>query len=334
MIEGESGLLAICPPWNMPKYEPSKRRVTWPNGAIATSYSADEPDRLRGPQHDAAWCDELAAWRYAEAWDNLQLGLRLGDDPRAVVTTTPKRVKLYRDLLAKPTTVVTRGTTYENIQNLAAAFAEQIITQYEGTRLGRQEIYADLLEDSEGALWSRAKLEELRVREAPQFVRVVVAIDPAITSGEESNETGIIVAGLGYNGHGYIIEDQTCRTSPDGWGRRAVDAYHRHQADRIVAEVNQGGDMVEHVIRTVDATVSYRKVHATRGKYTRAEPIAALYEQGRVHHVGYFAHLEDQMCSWEPGDESPDRLDAAVWALTELMLGSGGVRIRQKPAGL
>lgn len=264
----------------------------------------------------------------------LSLGLRLGSDPRAVVTTTPKPVKMLKTLLVDPTTAVTRGSTYDNLANLAQAFATEIIKRYEGTRLGRQELYAELLEDAEGALWNRDMLERLRVREGPQFVRVVVAIDPATTSGEESNETGMIVAGLGYDGHGYVIEDLTCRASPDGWGRRAVDAYHRYRADRIIAEVNQGGDMVEHVIRTVDPTASYRKVHATRGKLTRAEPIAALYEQGRVHHVGCFAHLEDQMCSWEPGDESPDRLDAIVWALTELMLGSGGVRIRQKPAGL
>lgn len=333
MVEGESGILAIAPPWFVPKYEPSNRRVVWPNGAIATTFSADEPDRLRGPQHDAAWCDELAAWRYKEAWDNMLLGLRLGVDPRVVVTTTPKNTPLYRSVLKRPTTVVTRGTTYENIANLAPGFAEDIITQYEGTRLGRQELYAELLDDAEGALWNRQMLEALRVQEAPQLVRVVVAVDPAVTAGAESSETGIIVAGLGTDWHGYVLDDRTVRASPDGWGRRAVDAYHEWGADRVVAEVNQGGDMVEHVIRTVDATVSYKAVRASRGKQTRAEPISALYEQGRVHHVGYFAHLEDQMCSWEPGLESPDRMDALVWAITELMLDAGGLRIKRKPAG-
>lgn len=334
MIEGESGLLAIAPSWCRPQYEPSKRRVTWPNGAMAVAFSADEPDRLRGPQHDAAWCDELCSWRYPEAWDMLSLGLRLGNDPRAVVTTTPKPIKILKTLLADPTTAVTRGSTYDNLANLARAFATEIIKRYEGTRLGRQELYADILEDVEGALWTRAMIEPLRVSVLPPLIRVVVAIDPATTDSEESDETGIVIAGLGRDGHGYVIEDATIKASPDGWGRRAVDAYHRHQADRIIGEANNGGDMVEYVIRTVDADVSYRKVHASRGKQTRAEPIAALYEQGRVHHLGALGQLEDQMCTWVPGARSPDRMDAMVWALTELMLGSSGVRVTRKPAGL
>lgn len=324
MVEGESGILAIAPPWNRPVYEPSKRRLTWPNGAIATTYSADEPDRLRGPQHDAAWADELAAWRYPDAWDMLMFGLRLGKDPRVIVTTTPKPVKVIRDLVEDPTTVVTRGSTYENIANLAPAFVEQIIAKYEGTRLGRQELYAEILDDVPGALWSRAVIDGLRVKEALELRRIVVAIDPAVTSEEGSDETGIIVAGVGYDGHGYVLKDLACRASPNDWARRAVEAYYRYEADAIIGEVNNGGDLVETVIRTVDRNVPFKAVRASRGKAVRAEPVAALYEQGRVHHVGTFDVLEDQLCAITPdgyqGAGSPDRADALVWALTELML--------------
>jgi len=324
MVEGESGILSISPPWFRPVYEPSKRRLTWPNGAIATLYSADEPDLLRGPQHDAAWADELAAWRRPEAWDNLMFGLRLGPDPRVVVTTTPRPVKLIRDLLKDPTTVVTRGSTYENAANLAPAFLEQIISRYEGTRLGRQELYGEVLDDVPGALWQRKRIDELRVSEAPELVRVVVAIDPAVTNEEGSDETGIVVAGRGVDGHAYVLADKSCRMSPDGWARRAVKAFYDHEADRIIGEVNNGGDLVETVIRTVDPKVPYKAVRASRGKSVRAEPVAALYEQGKVHHVGTFDHLEDQLCQITPdgyqGSGSPDRADALVWALTELML--------------
>ncbi|ADU50161.1 hypothetical protein Tmar_0036 [Thermaerobacter marianensis DSM 12885] len=324
MVEGESGILSISPPWFRPVYEPSKRRLTWPNGAIATLYSADEPDLLRGPQHDAAWADELAAWRRPEAWDNLMFGLRLGPDPRVVVTTTPRPVKLIRDLLNDPTCVVTRGSTYENAANLAPAFLEQIISRYEGTRLGRQELYGEVLDDVPGALWQRKRIDELRVREAPELVRVVVAIDPAVTSEEGSDETGIVVAGRGVDGDAYVLADRSCRMSPDGWARRAVKAYYDFDGDRIVGEVNNGGDLVETVIRTVDPKVPYKAVRASRGKAVRAEPVAALYEQGKVHHVGTFDHLEDQLCQITPdgyqGAGSPDRADALVWALTELML--------------
>ncbi|PZN08384.1 MAG: ATP-binding protein [Bacillota bacterium] len=324
MVEGESGILSISPPWFRPVYEPSKRRLTWPNGAIATLYSADEPDLLRGPQHDAAWADELAAWRRPEAWDNLMFGLRLGPDPRVVVTTTPRPVKIIRDLLQDPTCVVTRGSTYENAANLAPAFLEQIISRYEGTRLGRQELYGEVLDDVPGALWQRKRIDELRVREAPELVRVVVAIDPAVTSEEGSDETGIVVAGRGVDGHAYVLADRSCRMSPDGWARRAVKAYYDFDGDRIVGEVNNGGDLVETVIRTVDPKVPYKAVRASRGKAVRAEPVAALYEQGKVHHVGTFEHLEDQLCQITPdgyqGAGSPDRADALVWALTELML--------------
>ena len=332
MIEGESGILAISPPGRMPLYEPSKRRLIWPNGAVAMAYSGDEPDQLRGPQHDAAWADEPAKWKYpVEAWDTLEFGLRLGASPRVVATTTPRPIKLIRDLIADPMTVVTRGSTFDNVAHLAPSFVDRMKEKYEGTRLGRQELHAEVLDDVPGALWQRQILDRDRRTRVPELERVVVAIDPATTSGEDSDETGIIIAGKAADGHAYVVDDLTCRISPDAWARRAISAYHRHRADRIVAEVNNGGDMVERVIRTVDRNVSYKAVRASRGKTVRAEPIAALYEQGRVHHVGLFAALEDQMCSFTPDqyEGSPDRVDALVWCLTELMLGGGEPRIRR-----
>lgn len=327
IVEGDSGILRVCPDHFRPIFEPSKRRLTWPNGAIATTYSADEPERLRGPQHDAAVCDEIAAWRYPDAWDMLMFGLRLGRHPRAVVATTPKPVRLVRDLVKREgeDVIVTRGSTYENRSNLAAAFFDKIIRQYEGTRLGRQELLAELLEDVPGALWQRLLLDELRAREAPSLTRIVVAIDPATSTTEKSDETGIVVAGLGDDGHGYVLEDLSGHYSPVEWAKRAIAAYHTYKADRIVAEVNQGGDMVEATLRSVDDSVPYRAVHASRGKAIRAEPISALYEQRRVHHVGTFATLEDQMCAMTIDFDrkkmgySPDRVDALVWCLTELM---------------
>lgn len=322
MVEGQSGLLAISPPWNRPEYEPSKRRVTWANGATATVFSAEEPDRLRGPQCEAMWCDEPASWRYPETWDMALMGMRLGQHPRAVVTGTPKPVKLIKSLLKDPQCMVTRGSTYDNIENLAPTFKAQILSRYEGTRLGRQELHAEILEDAEGALWHRDNLEATRVTQPSALTRIVVAVDPAISSNAESNETGIVVCGLGADGQGYVLDDVTIKASPDGWARQAVSAYNRFKADRIVYENNQGGEMVEHTIRTVDGNVPLKAVHASRGKQTRAEPVAALYEQGRIHHVGVFAELEDQLCSWVPGETSPDRLDALVWGFTELLLGN------------
>jgi phage terminase large subunit-like protein len=337
VVEGESGIVAVCPPWNRPLYEPSKRRLSWRNGAIASLYSADEPDRLRGPQHDAAWTDELAAWRYPEAWDQLMFGLRLGADPRVIVTTTPRPTPLIRELIALPTTVVTRGTTYENRAHLAGAFYDSIVRQYEGTRLGQQELLAELLDDNPGAIFRRDDIEKGRVREHPPLLRIVVAIDPAVSSGESSNETGIVVVGLGVDGHGYVLADHSGRFSPYEWARKAVDAYHTHQADRIIAERNQGGALVESNLRTLDPRIPYKGVVATRGKTIRAEPVAGLYEQGRVHHVGCFPKLEDQMCAWDPSavasrsrresvlssqsrSVSPDRMDALVWGMTELLI--------------
>lgn len=327
MVEGESGLLAVCPPWNRPTYEPSKRRVTWPSGAIATLYSADEPDRLRGPQHDGAWGDEPAAWRYAEAYDQLMFGLRLGDRPRAIFTTTPRPIALVRDLIADPTCVVTRGSTFDNRANLAEAFFSQIVNKYEGTRLGRQELHAEVLDDVSGALWTRAMVSAAFAQQAPKFRRVVIAVDPAVTSGDSSDETGIVAAGLGVDGLAYIVRDASGRYSPNEWAKRAVDLYYALGADRLVAEVNNGGDLVQQTIRTVDRAVSFRAVHASRGKHVRAEPIAALYEQGKVKHVGGFSVMEDQMCAFTTegyvGAGSPDRADAAVWALSDLMLARG-----------
>ena len=323
MIEGESGILAICPDGERPLYVPSKRRLEWPNGATSLIFTADEPDRLRGKQHERLWADEIAAWKYAqEAWDQAMFGLRLGADPRCIATTTPKPVALVRSLIVDPECVVTRGSTYENRGNLAPAFFRQIITKYEGTRLGRQELNAELLDDVPGALWQRKLLYDTRVTEAPTLRRIVVGVDPSVTSGETSAETGIIVAGLGVNGHGYVLDDRSRRDTPQGWATAAVTAYHAHKADRLVAEVNNGGEMVSLIVKTIDPRVAYKAVHAQKGKAARAEPIAALYEQGRVHHVGTFDETEDQLCSYTPGAESPDRLDALVWALTELMLGT------------
>lgn len=321
MIEGESGLLSVYPPAERPAYEPSKRRLTFHNGAIATAYSADEPDRLRGPNHDLAWCDELAAWRYADAWDMLVFGLRIGQHPRCLVTTTPRPTRIIRSLVERADVHLTRGSTFENRQNLAESFFVEIVSRYEGTRLGRQELHAEVLDDVEGALWSRDMVELGRVSTLPDLSRIVVAIDPATTAGEDSAETGIVAAGIDDNGHTYILEDRSRRGSPHDWASDAVATYHRLRADRIVAEANQGGDMIRHTIDTIERNIPVRLVHASRGKRIRAEPVVALYEQGRVHHVGSFPDLEDQMCSWVPDvSPSPDRVDALVWALTELAI--------------
>jgi phage terminase large subunit-like protein len=323
MVEGESGIMATARPTFRPVYEPSKRRVTWPNGAIATTYSADEPDRLRGPQHDGGWADELAAWRRPEAWDMFLFGLRLGPDPRSVVTTTPRPTKIVKELLASPTTHPTRGATYDNLANLAPAFAEQIIRKYEGTRLGRQELYAEILTDVPGALWTYAMLEDRKP--APDLTRCVVGVDPSGGSDPENDEQGIIVGGKGTDGHGYVVADRSCKLSPDGWGRRAVQAYVDFSADAIVVERNFGGDMakavVESAARAMGVTVKVVMVTASRGKALRAQPVAALYEQGLMHHCDVFDVLEEQMATWTPeSGTSPDRLDALVWTLTETML--------------
>ena len=327
LLEGPAGILSIAPPHARPVYQPSLRKVTWPNGAQALLFSSDEPDRLRGPQCDTLWIDELCAMRTAQdVMDMAYMGLRLGRDPRALVTTTPRPIKCFKDLLARDgqDVVVTRSSSYANRDNLAPQFFQQIISKYEGTRLGRQEIEAELLTDVPGALWRLERIEELRARRAPEpLERVVVAIDPAVTFGPDSDETGIVVVGLGPDGAGYVLDDASGRFPPEEWARRAVQLYRHHCADRIVAEVNQGGDLVEKTLRSVDPAIPFRAVHASRGKLTRAEPVSALYEQGRVHHVGVFGPLEDQLTSYDGsrGGSSPDRLDALCWAIHELMLG-------------
>lgn len=333
MVEGTSGILSVS--WErdkdnkgaligLPSYEPSKRRLTWGNGALATLFSAEEPERLRGPQHDAIWADELAAWKDAQdAWDMAMFGLRLGEDPRVMVSTTPKPIPLLRALLKDKTTVTTRAATYANKANLAGAFLTQIVSKYEGTRLGRQELSGELLEEAEGALWNRAMIEAARLQgKLPQMKRIVVAVDPAVTAKAESNLTGIVAAGLGVDDRGYILADASDRYSPGDWARKALALFDGLKADRIVAEGNQGGEMVRHTIHTERKNAPVTIVHASRGKQARAEPIAALYEQGRISHASPFAELEDQMCTWEPlgDDPSPDRIDAMVWAMTELMI--------------
>ena len=321
MVEGESGLLRIFPPGERPRYEPSKRRITFKNGARATTYSADEPDRLRGPNHDCAWTDEIAAWRYPEAWDQLIFGLRIGEDPRLVATTTPRPTRLIRTLVEREDVIVTRGSTYENQMNLAPTFLAEVQSRYEGTRLGRQELYAEILDDVEGALWTREMIEQSRVNNLPDLTRIVIGVDPATTSRESSAETGIVAVGVDANVIAYVLDDRSLKGSPVEWANAAIALYHRSSADRIVVEANQGGDMVRHTLQTVESQIPIKTVHATRGKRTRAEPISALYEQGKVKHVGAFPTLEDQMCSWTPESDSPDRLDALVWGLTELMIG-------------
>lgn len=324
MIEGESGLLSVCPEWEMPVYEPSKRRLTFPNGAIATVYSGYKPDQLRGPQHDAFWADELAAWQYLqETWDMLMFGLRLGN-PRGIITTTPRPLPLIKELIKSKNVIVTRGSTYENRENLADAFFNAIIGKYEGTRLGRQELNAEILDDNPNALWNRKNIEANRVTKAPDLKRIVIGVDPNASNTEKSDEIGIIAAGIDNDGIGYILEDLSMLGSPKEWGTTAITGYYKYKADRIVAEINQGGNMVEFVLRSIDKNIPYKGVHASKGKYTRAEPISALYEQNKVKHVGTFPKLEDEMCEWEPGMDSPNRMDALVWALTELMLKDTG----------
>jgi phage terminase large subunit-like protein len=327
LLEGPAGILSIAAPHMRPVYQPSLRKLVWPSGAQGLLFSSDEPDRLRGPQCDTCWVDELCAMRQAqEVLDNMYFGLRVGKDPRCLITTTPRPLTCFKALLARDgqDVIVTRSSSFANRDNLAPAFFSQITAKYAGTRLGRQELEAELLTDTPGALWHLERIEELRVRVAPQpLERVVVAIDPATTHGPDSDETGILVVGLGADGCGYVLDDLSGRFPPEEWARKAIGAYRTYSADRIVAEVNNGGAMVESTLRSVDPTIPYTAVHASRGKLTRAEPVSALYEQGRVHHVGIFGPLEDQLSSYDGSRSgvSPDRLDALVWGLTALMLG-------------
>jgi phage terminase large subunit-like protein len=327
IVEGESGILASSPPWARPTYEPSKRRLTWPSGAIATTYSGDEPDQLRGPQHDAALCDELAKWKYPQdAWDNLQMGLRLGQRPLAAVTTTPRPLPIIKAIAADPQTVVTRGSTYDNAANLPQSTLDYLKRKYEGSRLGRQELYAEILDDAPGALWKREQIDADRVTEIPGLQRTIVSVDPSATGGENSDECGIVAAALGEDGAGYLLEDRSVRAMPDEWAKEAVALYHKLGANLIVAEANQGGEMVRQVLKAVDRNVPVKLVHASKSKQARAEPISVMAEQHRIHHVGNFGALEDELCQWVPGtgQASPNRLDAYVWAFTDLMIDGKG----------
>jgi len=322
--EGESGIVRVLQEYGTLKdYNRSIGEIFLTNGSRIKLFSGEEPDRFRGPQFHGGWFDELAAFKYPDAWDQYQFGLRLGEFPQTIVTTTPRPTKLIKDLITRDGVRVQRGSTFDNAKNLAASALAELKLRYENTRLGRQELYGEILDNVEGALWTREMIETARVDTAPPLVRVVVAIDPAVTSAATSDETGIVAAGIGNNGDYYILDDKSLRASPDAWARQAVMLYHEYKADKIIAETNNGGDMVIMLLKQVDASVPTKKVTATRGKQLRAEPISSLYEQGRVHHVGYFADLEVQMCEWTPlSNESPDRLDALVWALTEL--NSGG----------
>ncbi len=331
MVFGESGILACSPPDRRPHWEATRRRLVWPNGAVATCYSAQEPESLRGPQFDAAWADELGKWKKsAEVWDMLQFALRLGDDPRAVVTTTPRAQGVLRALLANPSTVLTQAPTEANRAFLAPSFLTEVEARYGGTRLGRQELEGALLEDAEGTLFPQSLIDGCRIAAAPAFSRVVVAVDPAVSGHAGSDLCGIVVVGAMTEGpvtdwRAVVLEDASLRAaSPSDWANAAIAAMRRHKADRLVAEVNQGGNLVASVLRHVDPLVAVRAVHATRGKVARAEPVAALYEQGRVKHLRGLASLEEQMAQMTAqgyaGTGSPDRVDALVWALTDLIL--------------
>lgn len=319
MVEGPAGVLACAREDERPIYEPSKRQLTWPNGAIAKLYSAEEPDRLRGPQHDTAWCDELASWKNLRAtWDMLQFGMRLGT-PRQLITTTPRPVGVIRELVADPTCVVVRGSTFDNASNLAPDFLAQLRKKYEGTRLGRQELFAEILDDTPGALWTRAMVGD--PMDAPELRRVVVAVDPSVAADGGGDECGIVVAGVDYEGALWVLRDGSGNMSPSTWAARAAALCDEHQADAIVAEANNGGALVETTLRAAGVRGRIKLVHAARGKRARAEPVSALYEQGRAHHVAGLARLEDELCTWSAssGDPSPNRLDALVWAAFDLI---------------
>ncbi|HUX78615.1 MAG TPA: terminase family protein [Alphaproteobacteria bacterium] len=324
MVEGDSGLLSVHPPAEKPLYEPANRQLTWPNGAIATCYSAEAYERLRGSQFDGAWVDELAKFREKDkVWDQLMFGLRLGKNPRVVVTTTPRPSQFLKNLMNDPQVIVTRGSTFENTKNLAQPFLDYMSDRYKNSWLGRQELYADIIEEKQGALWTPSLLEQARNSfKKHDLMRLVIAIDPAVSNGAHSDETGIIAAGITSEGIGVVLEDLSIKAPAHIWMQRAIKAYHRLKADRIVAEVNMGGDLVEGLLRSYDTLISYKAVHATRNKTLRAEPIASLYELGKVWHADYFPQLEEQLCSYVPGEssKSPDRLDALVWALTDLMI--------------
>ncbi len=347
MIEGESGLLNVYPPGEAPLYEPSKSRLTWMRAGVETArailLSAEEPERFRGKQGDTVWCDEICAWERPEAWTLLQFAMRLGA-PRFGLTTTPKNTPLLAEIMRDPRTVISRGSTFDNAPNLAPEFIAAIRDKYEGTRLGRQELHAEVLLDTPGALWNTAMIEACRVKAAPALLRTVTALDPSVTAHEGSDEAGIVVCGVGLcrckgvaEKHLFVLGDYSGKYTPDGWARATVTAHHRHSGDRVVAEKNQGGDMIEGALRTVDPHVPYRGISARQGKRVRAEPVAALYEQGKVHHCGELHKLEAEQCSWDPMNpsaKSPNRIDALVHCATDLMLGGGVPTFSYQPGGL
>lgn len=346
MIFGASGIIACSPPDRRPEWQATRKRLVWPNGAVAQIFSASDPESLRGPQFDCAWCDELAKWRKgSDAWDMLRFGLRLGDRPQALVTTTPRPGPLLKAILAEDGTVVTKAPTSANRMHLAKSFLETVTKAYAGTRLGRQELDGEMLHDVEGALWSWEVIEAAHRPFDAEIDRVVVAVDPPVTSGADADECGIVVAGVSMKGGGpqdwkaEVIRDASLRgASPQAWAERAVEMFHAHQADRLVAEVNQGGDLVASLIRGIDPMIPFRGVRASRGKSARAEPVAALYEQGRIVHGGSFRELEEQMTQMTvkgfAGKGSPDRVDALVWAITDLMIDPAAAQRRPRIRGL
>ncbi len=335
MIEGVSGLLAIHGDGERPELEVSKSQLIWPNGAIAQMFSAEDPDSLRGPQFDAAWCDELAKWRYAEeTWDMLQFGMRLGESPTIAVTTTPRPMPLLKSIMGDQATAITRAATSANAAHLAPAFIAEMERRYVGTALGRQELLGEIVDDQSGSLWRRDWIDDNRVAACPELTSIVVAVDPPVTATARSDACGIVIAGVGADGRAYVVADRTLQgREPTIWARAAVGAYHEFMADRVVAEVNQGGDLVIAVLRQIDEAVAVRTVRATRGKWLRAEPVAALYAEGRVVHVGRHGTLEEQMLAFGADGlahgRSPDRVDALVWALTDLMIDRAAPAIRQ-----
>ncbi|MEM8749406.1 MAG: terminase family protein [Pseudomonadota bacterium] len=326
MVEGESGLLNIHSKGERPTWLSSRRRLEWPNGVVGHVFSSEDPEALRGPQFDCAWCDELAKWNNAdETWNMLQFGLRLGDFPRQVVTTTPRPIALLKSLMADDRTRLTKMSTADNRSNLAPGFLDRVVKTYEGTQLGRQELDGDLIEDRVDALWDRAALDRFRVSAAPQLTRVVVAVDPPVTGKSTSDACGIVAAGRDPHGRGFVLADKSVHAvSPQRWARQTVRLFERLDADCVVIETNQGGDMAESVLRHEHPNLPIRQVKATRGKWLRAEPVAHLYERGLVSHVGTHGHLEDEMCDFGldglSSGRSPDRMDALVWALTDLLL--------------
>ena len=336
-FEGVSGILKTMPRECLLSgrgqgYNSSAAEIRLHNGSKIMGFSATEPDRLRGPQFHRAWCDELAAWRYPEAFDQLMFALRLGDKPQCIITTTPKPTPMIRQLMDRSDCLLTSGSTFENEANLAATTLAMLRERYEGTTLGRQELYAEVIDQMEGALWKPSTIEKKRLKgfDHKTLTNVLVAIDPAVTSNSNSDETGLVVVGKDEHNAYYVLEDASGKYSPDQWGRKAVELFYEWDADKIVAEVNNGGDLVERLIKTIDETVRYKSVHATKGKMVRAEPIAALYEQGKVHHIGVFSELETQMCTYtgERPNPSPDRLDALVWGLSELSKSRGRISWR------